>query len=93
MQGSDVLATPDTLALFVVCKGTNRPGPFPGTVLAYIACLPGELRVQTCCCFLEAMAECVCCAEAPPYPPSSKSPAQGTAARASIAPAAKTGRH
>jgi hypothetical protein len=57
MQGSDVLATPDTMALFVVCKGTNRPGPFPGTVLAYIACLPGEWRVQTCCCFLEAMTE------------------------------------
>jgi len=56
MQGSDMLATPDTMTLFVVWKDTNRPGPFPGRLLANKE-LRTRLGGQTCCCFLEAMSE------------------------------------
>lgn len=42
MQGSDVLATPDTVTRLVVWKDTNRPGPFPGRLLAD----GGHLRLQ-----------------------------------------------
>ena len=34
MQGSDMLATPDTMTLSVTWMGTHRPGPFPGNLLA-----------------------------------------------------------
>jgi hypothetical protein len=34
MQGSDMLATPDTMTLFVIWMGTHRPGPFPSRLLA-----------------------------------------------------------
>jgi hypothetical protein len=40
MQGSDVLATPDVMALIVVWKDTNRPGPFPAPFVSNSACLP-----------------------------------------------------
>ena len=62
VQGSDVLATPDIVMYLrlVVWRHTNRPAPFPSDVSANIvhgACLAE--KGQTCCCFLDAMAEWV----------------------------------